>query len=147
MIPNTKRLCDPFYGSISERDLFNDPKKVSVLSEAVRYLEPGETLFEPGESSDRIYILQNGEAGIYVQQGSPNSTFSHPIEPGRLYGLIEAVSGGPMWYSIKARTRCSFSVIYRETLLAALAEEPALCFRLARILSQMDREIMSVSAG
>ena len=145
MIPKVKGVCDPYYGSIPKDDLFTDPTKASSLPESFVTLEPDLTLFDPGECSELIYILQTGQADIYVQPNRPDPELSHSVEPGRIYGLIEAVSGGQMWYSIKTRTKCTFSVTPRDKFIAALTEEPALCFRLAQILSHMNREILSLA--
>jgi CRP-like cAMP-binding protein len=147
MIQKVKGVCDPFYGSIPKNDLFNDPTKPAGIPEATKSIEPDHTVFDPGDCSDLIYVLQNGEADIYVQDNRQHRTLSHSVEHDRMYGLIEAVSGGQMWYSMKTRTNCTFSVVHRDKLIAALSRDPALCFKLAQILSRMNREILSFAAG
>lgn len=147
MIPKAKGLTDPFYGSIPHDELFIDPSKTPDIPEATETVEPDHTLFDPGDCSDSIYVLRAGQADIYVHENRQQKTIVHGVEAGRMYGLVEAVSGGEMWYSMKTRTQCTFTVVPRDKFLAGLSRDPSLCFRLAQILSRMNREILSVAAG
>ncbi len=147
MIPKLKSACDPFFGSILLDELFNDPTKVSTIPEVAVMAEAGQTVFSPGDRPDSIYVLQDGEADIYVQDSRKVNSLSNTVEAGRMYGMVEAVSEGEMWYSMKTRTKCTFRVLSRHDLLAELSRDSALCFRLAQILSRMNREILSFAVG
>lgn len=143
MIPTFRGNCDPFFGSISYDALFNDPKKPPGFQESLRSAVPHSTVLNVGEDPELIYILRSGEADVRV--ATSHKIISNRVQPDRMYGLIEAVSGGQMWYSMRTLTDCTFTTIRADKFIASLSRDPALCFRLAQILSRMNRELLSAA--
>ena len=143
-----KSISDPHYGSILQTDLFIGRSEKPCITCDTHTIPANTLLFQPGDNSESIYILHSGEAAIYVDSISQGHTISTKIEPGRMYGLLEAVGGDQMWYAMRTDTQCTFEVVRRDKFLAGLSNDPALCFRLAQILSRMNREILlSVAFG
>ncbi|MEP6947379.1 MAG: cyclic nucleotide-binding domain-containing protein [Acidobacteriota bacterium] len=143
-----KSISDPHYGSILPNDLFMDQNEEPSVAGDARSFEANLLLFQPGDRCESIYILRSGHAAIYVDGISRGQTISTVVEIGRMYGILEAVGEDRMWYRMKTETKCRFDVMSRDKLLSVLSNDPALCFRLAQILSRMNRNILlSVIGG
>lgn len=103
--------------------------------------EEGDIVVRRGDPVDGLYLLRSGQAVIFEERKLPEDGVT-AVEADRIYGVIEALSGDPFEFSIKAVTRCEFGVIDRDNFLSRLGNEPAMCFRLAQIMGRMNREIL-----
>ena len=147
MRPHDLAVPHTFRGSIPQESLFNGlpPNCGESLAAIERrvFLEPNADVINIDDPSEHVFILRQGRARIYVNAPAEEHEASDPVTLNDYHGIIEALSGECFRYEMKAVTRCEFGVIDREDLLKALSRESELCFRLATILSRMNRQILN----
>ena len=90
-----------------------------------------EAVFNAGGTPSAIYILAEGEARIFYQDGASFLTAT----PGEILGLTEMISNLPHEASLRTVTACRFEYISRDDFLLFLQNEPAVCFRLLEIVA------------
>jgi CRP-like cAMP-binding protein len=93
-----------------------------------KLFEKDETVFARGQLPCCIYILREGEAQIFYDDGV------YRVNRNEILGLTEALSNLPYEISVKAATACRFECIRRDDLIAFLQNEPEICFRLLQML-------------
>ncbi len=152
MSPTEQVRPERYCGSILQDDFFLGQTerfdKSFSPETSIRFYEPGEIVIHNDEPSGHIYTLHSGQAVIYMGKVPQNETISYPVERGRLYGVIEALAGDRSYFEMKALTHCEFGFVSRDNFLARVIRDPAMCFRLAQILSRMNRQILlSVTLG
>ncbi len=104
--------------------------------EELRSIPPGVTVFAPGEQPINMYVHLMGKAVLTPQTGPQNTLNPCPAGPNRIYGLIEALSGNPFEASLQTVSACQFGKIDQAEFLSFIRCRPALCFKLAKILSR-----------
>ena len=130
-------LC---YCPISVNELLRglDAKSRETLTslEELRSIPAGVTVFTSGEPPKSMFVHRLGKAVLTPQTGSQNTLNPCPVGPNRIYGLIEALSGNPFEASLQTLTACQFGKIDQAEFLSFIRCRPALCFKLAKILSR-----------
>jgi CRP-like cAMP-binding protein len=147
MRPHDQAVLHTYRGSIPQESLFSGlpPNCGGSLAAIERrvILEPNAEVINIDDPSEHVFILRQGQARIYVNAPAEENEASDLVTLNEYHGIIEALSGECFRYEMKAITRCEFGVIDREDLLTALSRESELCFRLATILSRMNRQILN----
>jgi CRP-like cAMP-binding protein len=118
------------------RGLDAESRETLTSLEEFRSIPPGATVFASGELPVNIYVHLLGKALLIPQTGPQNSLNPFPVGPNRIYGLIEALSGNPFEASLQTVTACQFGKIDQAKFLGFIRRRPALCFKLAKILSR-----------
>ncbi len=151
MRPHDHAVLHTYHGSIPQESLFrglspNCGGSFTAIEKTVIF-EPKTEVVKNDDPSDHVFILRSGEARIYLNVPAEEHEASDPVALNEYHGIIEALSEDHFKYEIKAVTRCEFGVIDRDDLMSLLSQDPELCFRLATILSRMNRQILkAVSA-
>lgn len=151
MRTNDHAVLHIYHGSIPQDSLFIGlpPKCVGSLAAMERrvFFEPNARVINIDDPAEHIFIPRSGESRIYVNAPAGEHEASDPVELNEYHGIIEALSGECFRYEMKAKTRCEFGIIDRGDLMSELSQDSELCFRLATILSRMNRQILkAVSA-
>lgn len=152
MRTNDHAVLHTYHGSIPQESLSiglppNCRGSLAAIEKRV-LLEPNAAVIKNDDLSDHVFILRQGRALIYVNAPTEEHEASDPVAANEYHGIIEALSGELFRYEMKSVTRCEFGIIDRVDLLSALSRDSELCFRLATILSRMNRQILNeVSAA
>ena len=111
----------------------NDDTAVRIGDSYERLLGPGETVFDEGESGDKLYVIRSGEIEL-SRTGAGGTRAVARLGPGDFFGELGVVLGRPT--SSRAVAICGTRVLEldRETLEAMCRGEPAIAIRMIRVL-------------
>ena len=118
-----------------QKDLAIIEKPLSVSSNKV--------LFAMGSEPLCIYVHRTGRVALFQDDDLKDIALACPVGPKCIYGLVEALSGTAYGATMKTITVSEFDMIDREELLRFIRNQPALCFRLAEILSRLYRQALN----
>jgi len=111
----------------------NDDTAIRVRGSYQRAFQAGETIFDQGESGDKLYVIQSGEIELSrTAQGGQRVVAR--LGAGDFFGELGVVLGKPC--NSRAVAVCNTRVLEldRETLQAMCLGEPEIAIRLIRIL-------------
>jgi len=111
----------------------NDETDNRVRGYYQRAFQPGETVFDEGESGDKLYVIQSGEIELSrTAQGGQRVVAR--LGAGDFFGELGVVLGKPCMN--RAVAVCSTRVLEldRETLHAMCLGEPEIAIRMIRVL-------------
>jgi CRP/FNR family cyclic AMP-dependent transcriptional regulator len=111
----------------------NDDTDLGVRSAHQRLLEPGETVFEEGDSGDRLYVIQAGEVEL-SRTGESGQRVIARLGAGDFFGELGVVLGKPCTSRAVAVSRTRVLELDRETLEAMCLAQPAIAIRMIRVL-------------
>ncbi len=114
---------------------------LNFIEKPLRVL-PDEIVFAVGDRPLSIYVHRSGRVALFQDSGFKDIVYASPVGSNCIYGLIEALSGNAYGMSMKTLTNSEFDVIDRDKLLNFIQNQPALCFRLAEILSRQFQHAM-----
>jgi CRP-like cAMP-binding protein len=103
--------------------------------------EPESLVLSSGDIPQKLYLLRRGRA-ILIKERELRYDFVTPVEPGCIYGMVEALSGDSFEYSMKTVTQCDFGVIDKDNFLGRMSNDPVMCFRLAQTMGRLNRKIL-----
>ena len=126
---------------ISVDDLLRDLEPclrndLTLIGKHLRVL-PDKVVFAVGGEPRNIYLHLSGQVALFQDDDISKVVHVRPVGPNCIYGLVEALSGNAYGVSMKTLTASEFDVIERDELLSFIQNHPALCFRLAEILSRL----------
>ncbi len=134
----------PFFSDLSPREL----KVVSTLIHE-RSALAGEIIFDEGEEGQAIYIIFSGQV-LICHQGQAAAPIA-TIGPGRIFGELALIDGGPRSAQTRAATECSLGVMFRgdfESLMKSHAVIAAkLSFQLARHYASIIRQLATTTSA
>ena len=115
------------------------------VGELMSFFEPqdvgaGEVLFEEGETSNSMMIVESGEFEIYREGADGKVTRLRKVLPGAILGEIGAYGGGRRSASVRAIHEGRVMVLNEQALKRMHVEKPRLFF-------EFNRVIVSVLAG
>jgi CRP-like cAMP-binding protein len=111
----------------------NQDTDLGVHSAHQRTLEPGETVFEEGDSGDRLYVIQSGEVEL-SRTGESGQRVVARLGAGEFFGELGVVLGKPCTSRAVAVSRTRALELDRETLEAMCLDQPAIAIRMIRAL-------------
>jgi len=106
---------------------------IRVRSSFQRTVEPGETVFDEGDSGDRLYVIQSGEIEL-VREGAGSSRVVARVGPGDFFGELGVVLGRPCTTRAVAVRTTRVLELDRETLESMCLEQPTIAIRLLRVV-------------
>jgi CRP/FNR family transcriptional regulator, cyclic AMP receptor protein len=92
----------------------------------------GEWIFVPGDSADRIYLLQQGRMKITALSEEGHEVLHHIVGPGEIFGDASAILGIPRTTSAQALETSLTCEIYRKDFERLLSLYPELSFQLLK---------------
>jgi CRP/FNR family cyclic AMP-dependent transcriptional regulator len=106
---------------------------LGVRSAHLRTLEPGETVFEEGDSGDRLYVIQAGEIELSRTSESRQRVVAR-LGAGDFFGELGVVLGKPCTSRAVAVSRTRVLELDRETMESMCLAQPAIAIRMIRVL-------------
>jgi CRP-like cAMP-binding protein len=104
-----------------------------VRSSYERTLEPGETVFDTGESGENLFVIQAGEIEI-TRDGSGGRRTVARLGPGDFFGEVSVVAGRPRSSRAVAVRSTRVLELDRSTLESMCVGQPEIALRMIRIL-------------
>ena len=111
----------------------DDNTAVSISDPYQRVLEAGETVFDEGESGDKLYVIRSGEIEL-ARTGAGGMRAVARLGPGDFFGELGVVLGRPCTSRAVAVCRTRLLELDRETLDAMCRSEPEIAIRMIRVL-------------
>ncbi len=111
----------------------SEDTELGVRSAHQRTLEPGETVFEEGDSGDSLYVIQAGEVEL-TRTGESRQRVVARLGAGDFFGELGVVLGKPCTSRAVAVSRTRVLELDRETLEAMCLAQPAIAIRMIRVL-------------
>jgi CRP/FNR family cyclic AMP-dependent transcriptional regulator len=104
-----------------------------VRSTYERTLEPGETVFDTGESGENLFVIQAGEIEI-TREGPGGRRTVARLGPGDFFGEVSVVAGRPRSSRAVAVRSTRVLELDRSTLESMCLGQPEIALRMIRIL-------------
>ena len=79
-----------------------------------RNLEPGDVLFEQGESADALWLLEAGELQVKARSEAGEDVVLAVLGPGTIVGELSLISGGPRSATVEVLSEGSALVLARD---------------------------------
>ncbi len=98
-----------------------------------RALEPGETLFDEGDSGDQLYVIRSGEIEL-TREGASGHRVVASLGPGDFFGELSVVLGERRTSRAVAVSRTRVLELDRDTLEGMCLAQPEIAIRMIRIL-------------
>jgi CRP-like cAMP-binding protein len=95
--------------------------------------EPGETVFDQGDASDQLYVIQSGEIELTRESGSGHRVVAR-LGPGDFFGELGAVLGERRTTRAVAVNATRLLALDAETLESMCLAQPEIAIRMIRVL-------------
>ncbi|MEX0665094.1 MAG: Crp/Fnr family transcriptional regulator [Acidimicrobiia bacterium] len=121
-------------------DLFA-PLPKDVLDElraraTVRTFTRNDVVFQQGDASDALYVIQEGRIAIAAQSGDGRESVLAVLEDGALFGELPLFDDEPRSADARALTDSTVIELGYEPVRAVLDKRPALLWIIVRLLAQ-----------
>jgi CRP-like cAMP-binding protein len=111
----------------------NETTDFRVRDTYQRVWNPGETVFDEGDSGDNLYIIQSGEVEL-SRTGESGQRVVARLGAGDFFGELGVVLGKPCTTRAVAVSRTRVLELDRDTLEAMCLAEPGIAIRMIRVL-------------
>jgi CRP-like cAMP-binding protein len=111
----------------------DDFTAVKVRRYYQRTLSPGEVVFDEGDPSDQLYVIQSGEVEL-VRETEAKERVVARLGPGDFFGELGLVAGERRSSRAVAVNTTRLIALDKETLEAMCLEQPVIAIRMIRVL-------------
>lgn len=105
-----------------------------------RLYQDGETILRQGDAGDCMYVIQEGEADIIVEQDGKEIKV-RTAGPGEIIGEMAIFEKEVRCASVRAAGPMRALTVDKRTFLTRVHEDPSLAFRIVQSMSQRIREL------
>jgi CRP/FNR family transcriptional regulator, cyclic AMP receptor protein len=116
--------------SVAEADELTE---VKVRRYYQRTLSPGEVVYDAGDPSQQLYVIQSGEVEL-VRDNEAKQRVVARLGPGDFFGELGLVAGERRTSRAVAVNTTRLIALDRETLEAMCLEQPVIAIRMIRVL-------------
>lgn len=102
----------------------------------VRTLTRNEVLFQKGDASDALYVIQDGRIAIATQSGDGRESVLAVLEDGGLFGELPLFDNAPRSADARALTEATVIELGYDAVRSVLSERPELLWVIVRLLVQ-----------
>lgn len=99
-------------------------------------LAAGQTLFNEGDQGDKMYVLLEGKADIFI-----NGTVVEEAEPGALIGEIALIEQEPRAATVVAKTDCRFAQVDQRRFHFLVQQTPFFATHVLHVLASRLRRM------
>lgn len=100
-------------------------------------------LYVPGDPSSNVYVLKRGRVKIANTDASGKEITFEILEPGEVFGELEALDGLPRATAAEALDDALICAIPRDAFIQYLATHPAITVELTKLIGLRLRKIQS----
>jgi len=94
-----------------------------------RSVDPGETIFEEGDSGDQMFIIQDGQVRITKKIGGREHTYA-VLGKGDFFGEMAIVTNVKRTATVKAVSQCRLLCFNREGFLSMINKNPKIALNI-----------------
>lgn len=120
---------------MQDRTLFNAIEKYQSFA-------PGQTIFQEGESGDRMYLIAEGRVDILL-----GGQLLETVESGSILGELALIDNKPRSATAIARTTCRLAPIDQPHFLSLIQHTPLFAIQVMRVMAdrlrRANRQIQS----
>jgi CRP-like cAMP-binding protein len=110
-------------------------KLIALTADVVRF-EPGEVIVQQGDSADAVYIIVEGEAGVWVEDTDGRSLEVNTMGPNTLFGEIAVLSRGRRTTTVRARGSVVTFKISAKVFLDLVRQSPDIGMQVMTVLAE-----------
>lgn len=139
-------MADAVGSMLSKIPLFAGltPEQLDPLNDAVRRfsLKEGEVLFQKGEASDAMYLLETGSLRVFIHGPGGREVVLDILEPGDAVGEMGLIDGGPRSAYVQAAADCELLALDRKPFMDYLSEHADIAIRMMVYLVARQRQLV-----
>ena len=105
-----------------------------------RLYQDGELVIRQGEVGDCMYVIQEGQVEVFIQEGDKEVQLAI-LNEGEFFGEMALIDREVRTASVRARGLVRLITIDKKNFLRNIHEDPAIALRLAEVLSRRIREL------
>ena len=105
----------------------------------VRQYEPGELVFERGDSGDALFLIRRGQVRIFIRDDQDNEVNFRFYGAGQAIGEFSLIDGQPRSASADAYDLAQLLILGREDFQALLRDHPMIGIEMMRELAERIR--------
>lgn len=102
-----------------------------------------EILFNSGDLPDGLYVVLDGELGVYANGRDGNVLMLNVLRRGSVIGDIAVMDGKERTATVRAHTKAELFLVLRDDFLRYLEQFPRVCLRFATVLAERCRYVSS----
>jgi CRP-like cAMP-binding protein len=110
-------------------------KLIALTADVVRF-EPGEVIVQQGDAADAVYIIVEGEAGVWVEGADGRSIEVNTMGPNTLFGEIAVLSRGRRTTTVRARGSVVTFKISAKVFLDLVQQSPDIGMQVMTVLAE-----------
>lgn len=110
-------------------------KLIAYTAEVVRF-EPGEVIVQQGDPADAVYIIAEGDAEVWLTDGTGRSIRLNTMGPNTLFGEIAVLCRGKRTTTVKAKTPVVTFKISSNVFLDLLRQSPEIGMQVMTVLAE-----------
>jgi len=110
-------------------------KLIAYTAEVVRF-EPGEVIVQQGDLADAVYIIMEGEAGVWVEGADGRSMQVNTMGPHTLFGEIAVLSRGRRTTTVRAQGSVVTFKIAAKVFLDLVRHSPEISMQVMTVLAE-----------
>lgn len=108
----------------------------------VEYYAAGDTIFEAGDEGHHMYVVQDGEVEVLV-----NDRVIDSLGPGGVFGEMAIIDHSPRTATVRARTDCKVVPIDDTRFMNHVHRTPFFAIQVMRIMNERLRRRMEETAA
>lgn len=104
--------------------------------------DDGEIIIRQGEVGDCMYVIQEGEVVIYLEEGG-NEVVVATRKEGDFFGEMALFDRDLRSATVRARGKARILTVDKSNLLSRIHKDPSMAFRVLETMSNRIRELLS----
>ncbi len=105
-----------------------------------KVFEDGQVIVRQGETGDCMYVIQEGEVGVYLEDDGQETLLARP-GAGEMIGEMAIFERQPRSATVRAIGQARVLTVDRRNFLRRVQEDPSLAFQILETLSHRVREL------
>jgi CRP/FNR family cyclic AMP-dependent transcriptional regulator len=112
--------------------------------------EDGEVIFRQGEVGDCMYVIQEGQAEVVVEQEGEEERLAL-LDEGGFFGEMAIFENEVRMATVRAVGSARVLTVDKKSFLRRIHEDPSLAYRMVQTMSrrirELDAEVVQLRAG
>jgi len=102
---------------------------------------PGDDIVRQGEMGDCMYVIQEGDAEVLIDDGEGGQTRVDVMHAGEVFGEMAILERQTRSATVRAMTPMRALTIDKKTFLRRVQEDPSLAFMVLKAMSNRVRKL------
>jgi CRP-like cAMP-binding protein len=106
-----------------------------------KYYEDGEIIIRQGEIGECMYVIQEGEVEIFLEEGGKEHPLVHRYK-GEFFGEMALFDRDVRSATVRALGRARILTVDKKNLLRRVSKDPSMAIKLLETMSNHVRELL-----